>query len=152
MESNISKKEYEDFSSLFLEAPSLSLLHISNNCTLVNSCLEDIKLKNDGTIINKNFNDINCDKFRLKTREYEFIIISDLFNDCTNKQRFFKSCYHSLENGAYIIIIEHKSKNNVQEILELLDEVEYRVANSINIFENYNLIMAKKLHMWGNGL
>ena len=152
MEFNISKKEYEDFSSLFLEEPQLSLLHISNNCTLVNNCLEDIKVKNDGIVVHKDFNDINCDKFRLKTREYDFITISDLFDDCTNKQRFFKSCYHSLENSGHIIIIEHKSKNNIKEILELLDEVEFRVANSIDIFENYNLIMAKKLHMWGNGL
>jgi len=146
------EKEYNDFVGLFLDSPALSLLHIQNNCDLLEQALEDVKNKNDGTLIKKDLADINCDKFRLKSREFEFIVISDLFDTCTNKKRFFSSCYHSLENSAYIIIIEHKSKNNVQEILELLDEVEYRVANAIDIFENYNLIMAKKLHMWGNGL
>ena len=152
MASKISQKEYNDFKSLFLNVPALSLLHIQNNCPLVDDCLEYLREKNDGTIINKNLQDIDCNRFRLKTREYEFIILSDIFSECTNQHHFLKSCYHSLENGAFIIIIEQKIKNKEQEILELLDNVEFRVANPISIFEDYTLVMAKKLHMWGNGL
>lgn len=152
MESSITKKEYEQFVSLFEQTPSLCLLHIQNSCPFLNKTLEELKNKNDGILINKELKDINCDRFRLKTREFEFVILSNSFSACTNKKQFLSSCYHSLENSAYIIIIEDKNKNNTQEIIELLDEVEFRVANSIDIFENYNLIMAKKLHMWGNGL
>ena len=150
--SKISQKEYDDFESLFLNVPALALLHISNNCSILNDCLEYVREKNDGTIVNKNLQDIDCNRFRLKSREYEFIILSDVFSDCDNKEKFLKSCYHSLENGAFIIIIEKKDKNKEQEILELLDNVEFRVANPIAIFEDYTLVMAKKLHMWGNGL
>ena len=152
MVSKISQKEYNDFESLFLNVPALSLLHIQNNCSLVDDCLEYVREKNDGTIVNKNLKDIDCNRFRLKTREYEFIILSDVFSDCNNKKKFLKSCYQSLENGAFIVIIEKKNKNKEEEILELLDNVEFRVANAISIFENYTLVMAKKLHMWGNGL
>jgi len=150
--SKISQKEYNDFKSLFLNVPALALLHISNNCHLVDECLEYVRAKNEGTIVSKDLQNIDCNRFRLKSREYEFIILSDVFSECDNKEKFLKSCYHSLENGAFIIIIEQKNKNKEQEILELLDSVEFRVANPISIFEDYTLVMAKKLHMWGNGL
>jgi ubiquinone/menaquinone biosynthesis C-methylase UbiE len=148
----ISQKEYDDFSSLFVQAPALSLLHIADNCDIVNQLLEDIREKNDGTIINKHLQNLDCDSFRLKSREFEFIILSDLFENCSNKQKLLQSCYHALENGAFIIIIEQKTKNNIENILELLDQTQYRVPNPISIFEHHNVIMAKKLHMWGNGL
>ena len=35
---------------------------------------------------------------------------------------------------------------------ELLENNEFRAANFIDIFPNYDLVMAKKMHMWGNGL
>ena len=152
MDSKITQKEYDDFKSLFQNTPSLALLHIQNRCDIVSSCLEDIKIQNDGTIIKKDLENIDCDRFRLKSREFEFIILSDIINSCSAKELLLKSCYHSLENSAYIIIIEDKKHNNTQEILQLLENIEYRVSNDIDIFNNYNLIMAKKLHMWGNGL
>jgi hypothetical protein len=34
----------------------------------------------------------------------------------------------------------------------LLEEFEFRAINDIEIFDDYNLVMAKKMHMWGNGL
>ncbi|MDQ1245442.1 MAG: hypothetical protein QG565_1783, partial [Campylobacterota bacterium] len=36
--------------------------------------------------------------------------------------------------------------------LKLLEEFEFRAPNEIDIVEGYDLIIAKKMHMWGNGL
>jgi len=36
--------------------------------------------------------------------------------------------------------------------MELFEEHEYRAPNHMNILEGYDIFMAKKLHMWGNGL
>ena len=38
------------------------------------------------------------------------------------------------------------------ETKEILEDFEFRVANYIDLVEGYDLIMAKKMHMWGNGL
>lgn len=37
-------------------------------------------------------------------------------------------------------------------MMELLEKFEYRAANYMNIVDGYDIFMAKKLHMWGNGL
>ena len=152
MESNFKQKELKEFSSLLEDAPALCLLNISNGVNPFLSILEDKISKNDGTIESRDLNNISCDKFRLKSREFEYCILFDTISLCEDKEKFIKTCYHSLENSAFIIIIEPKSSNNISEVIELLDLCEFRVANNIDIFDDYNLIMAKKLHMWGNGL
>ena len=152
MVSSFKEKEIKEFSSLLEDAPALCLLNISNNTNPLLNILEYKISKNEGTIESKDLNNISCEKFRLKSREFEYCILFDTISTCQNKEKFLKACYHSLENSAFIIIIELKLSNNISEIIELLDICEFRVANNIDIFENYNLIMAKKLHMWGNGL
>jgi len=150
--SSFKEKEIKEFSSLLEDAPALCLLNISNNTNPLLNILEYKRSKNEGTIESKDLNNISCEKFRLKSREFEYCILFDTISTCQNKEKFLKACYHSLENFAFIIIIEPKLNNNINEIIGLLDICEFRVANNIDIFENYNLIMAKKLHMWGNGL
>ena len=152
MVSSFKEKEIKEFSSLLEDAPALYLLNISNNTNPLLNILEDKISKNEGTIESKDLNNISCEKFRLKSREFEYCILFDTISTCQNKEKFLKACYHSLENSAFIIIIEPKLNNNINEIIGLLDICEFRVANNIDIFERYNLIMAKKLHMWGNGL
>ena len=39
------------------------------------------------------------------------------------------------------------------EVESLLDQVEFRAINAITDFiEGYDVIVAKKMHMWGKGL
>jgi len=152
LESKFTSKEIEQFSSLLEDAPALCLLDISNGINPLLNILEDKIKTNEGTLESKDINNISCEKFRLKSREFEYCILFDTIFTCQNKEKFLKACYHSLENSAFIIIIEPKSSNNISEVIELLDLCEFRVGNNIDIFEEYNLIMAKKLHMWGNGL
>jgi len=152
LESKFTNKELEQFSSLLEDAPALCLLNISNGINPLEEVLNDKIAKNDGSIVTKKLDDISCQRFRLKTREFEYCVLYDMIESCSDINKFIKACYHSLENSAFIIIIEPKSNNNISDIIELLDICEFRVANNIDIFEDYNLIMAKKLHMWGNGL
>jgi hypothetical protein len=42
---------------------------------------------------------------------------------------------------------------NIDEVEELLDKSEFRAANTIvDLIDGYEVIVAKKMHMWGNGL
>ena len=53
---------------------------------------------------------------------------------------------------SYIIILEPKGLMDISNVKEMLYEHEFRAANEIDIIQGYDLIMAKKMHMWGNGL
>lgn len=83
---------------------------------------------------------------KLIDREFEIAIVLNITDF-----KIYKDCYHSLENSGNIIIVLDKSKFDPQKAFEILEEVDYRAPNSIDIFEDFYVITAKKMHMWGNG-
>jgi hypothetical protein len=48
--------------------------------------------------------------------------------------------------------MEKKGLMDVHAMVELLAENEFRAPNVIDVLPEYDLVMAKKMHMWGNGL
>jgi len=145
-------KELLEFNSLIQDSPALALLQIGEGIEKITQSLEFIATRNDGTLKIKNSEDIQCDKFRLTPRNYEYAVLINSFNICEDKEKFLNVIYHSLENSAQIILIEKKEDSNLSELLELLDVTNFRAINDINIIEGYYLVTAKKLHMWGAGL
>ena len=83
---------------------------------------------------------------KLIDREFEIAIVLNIVDFKT-----YKDCYHSLENSGNIIIVLEKSNFSPEKAFEILEEVDYRASNLIDIFANYYVITAKKMHMWGNG-
>ena len=63
-----------------------------------------------------------------------------------------KIAYTTLANTADIIIMQKKGTMDIDAIKEMLEEFEFRAANYIDVLPEYDLVMAKKMHMWGNGL
>ena len=114
--------------------------------------LRFIKLNRSEFENNKEFIDETSVKLRTSTREFEYIILSDILSYCPNKHKVLKQMYKALENSANIIILEKKSNNNLEEIKQLLDKCHFVAINNIELFQNYNLITAKKMHMWDAGL
>lgn len=90
--------------------------------------------------------------FRAMPREYDIILLKDIFADFEDKEGMLSLVYRCLANAGYIIIMEKKGSLDIRNVLELLEDFEYRAANEIDIVDGYDLIMAKKMHMWGNGL
>jgi hypothetical protein len=91
--------------------------------------------------------------FRALPRDNDMIIFKDIMNKHLRFEQLLKSAYTTLANAAHIIIIERKGSIDIQSTIELLDKLEFRSGNYIpDVLEGYDLIMAKKLHMWGNGL
>jgi hypothetical protein len=41
---------------------------------------------------------------------------------------------------------------DIEAVKTILEDHEFRAPNEIDIMEGYDLIMAKKMHMWGAGL
>lgn len=146
------QKELNLFRSLFQEFPNIAILHVNNGVNFLTPLLEDIANTLEGKVDLINFIDEKSARLRSSARDFEYIILSDILSHCPNKDKILKIMYKALENSANIIILEKKSHKNTQEIKELLDKTSFVAINDIDLFEEYTLITAKKLHMWGSGL
>lgn len=146
------KKELTLFKDLFQPFSNLAVLHINNKVDFLNSTIEEVVDSLEGKLDFIQFVDEKSARLKPSAREYEYIVLADILSHCPNKDKILKLMYKALENSANIIILEKKSNKNLDEIKELLDEISFVAINNIDLFEEYNLITAKKLHMWGSGL
>jgi len=90
--------------------------------------------------------------FRALPRDNDIVIIRDVFHKHTQAERILKSIYTTLANTGDVIIITKSEDADVQGQIDTLERLEFRSPNSIDILDGYTLVMAKKMHMWGNGL
>ena len=146
------EKKLSLFKELFADYINIAILHIDNSLGLVDTALEEVRKKNEGNIKYIPFVDESSAKLRATAREYEYIILGDILSYCPNRDKILKLMYKAIENSGNIIILEKKSNNNQEEILTLLDDLGFMASNNIDLFEEYHLFTAKKMHHWGNGL
>lgn len=90
--------------------------------------------------------------FRALPREHDFVILHELYNHHLYPERLLRHCYTTLANTAYVLIIEPKGRCDPQALCETLERLEFRVPSIIEVLEGFDVVMAKKMHMWGNGL
>jgi len=85
-------------------------------------------------------------------RSNDIIVLKDIFHKHQNKEMLLKTAYTSLANTADIIIMEKKGLLDISLLKQTLEKFEFRAPNEIEVIDGYDLVMAKKMHMWGNGL
>lgn len=90
--------------------------------------------------------------FRALPRDNDIVILKDIFHLHHAQDNLLKTTYTTLANTADVIIMQKKGTMDIQAMLEVLQEYEFRAPNYIDVLEEFDLIMAKKMHMWGNGL
>lgn len=90
--------------------------------------------------------------FRAIPRNHDIVIFKDFFHLHANPKMVLKIAYTTLANTADIIIMQEKGTMDIEAMKELLEEFEFRAPNDIDVLPEYDLVMAKKMHMWGNGL
>ena len=90
--------------------------------------------------------------FRALPRSNDIVVFKDIFHLHENQKGILKIAYTTLANAADIIIMQKKGTMDIEATLKLLEEFEFRSQNYIDVLPEYDLVMAKKLHMWGNGL
>lgn len=147
----MNEKEIGEFNSLFDHFPNTAIYHLHNGCDDISQLLEKLTQRIEGELTTQKFNEIEQKRFRLKDRNFEYAVISDCLDKVEHIDRFITSIYHSLENSAFIIVLQPKGSMDIENMKEILDKNHFRAVNDINIFEKYHLVMAKKLHMWGAG-
>jgi hypothetical protein len=90
--------------------------------------------------------------YRALPRDNDIVIYKDIFTKHKDQDLLLKTAYTTLANTADLIIMEKKGIIEPQNMMQLFEQYEYRAANHMNILDGYDIFMAKKLHMWGNGL
>ncbi len=90
--------------------------------------------------------------FRALPRTNDIVVFKDVFHQHENQKGILKIAYTTLANAAEIIIMQKKGTMDIEATLNILEEFEFRSQNYIDVLPEYDLVMAKKLHMWGNGL
>lgn len=86
-------------------------------------------------------------------RDYACIIVQDVLHLHESPRKFLEILYRTLLNASEIIIVQKNGSLPIAEVESLLDQVEFRAINAItDLIDGYEVIVAKKLHMWGNGL
>ncbi len=145
----------EQFLQLFNPLPGNHYMQVSTCHDEITDTLTSILKKVDGELDVILYNDENLNfsqPFRAAARSNDIIIFKDTFTSHENQKMILKIAYTSLANTADIIIMEKKGVMDVNAMKEMLEEFEFRAPNDIDIVEGYDLVMAKKMHMWGNGL
>ncbi len=90
--------------------------------------------------------------FRALPRNNDIVVFKDVFHLHENQKGILKIAYTTLANTANIIIMQKKGTMNIEAIKAMLEELEFRAPNEIDVLAEYDLVIAKKMHMWGNGL
>lgn len=137
--------------------------HVDKLSSLLSSLMEDvdgrfnIALYGDNTKaqdIKANISYIEGAKSlpRAMPREHDMVVLKDIYALHEDKSALLSLAYRTLANAAHIIILEKKGIIDTKELMQTLEEFEFRAANEIDIVDGYDLVMAKKMHMWGNGL
>jgi len=90
--------------------------------------------------------------FRSLPRDNDIVVFKDIFTQHANPELLLRIAYTTLANTADIVIMEKKGSLDIEATKALLEKFEFRAPNAIDVVDGYDLIMAKKMHMWGNGL
>lgn len=86
-------------------------------------------------------------------RDYAAVIVQDLLHLHQSPRKFLELLYRTLLNASEIIIVQKNGSMGISEVEELLEQVEFRAINAMSdLIEGHEIIVGKKLHMWGNGL
>lgn len=86
-------------------------------------------------------------------RDYAAVIVQDVLHQHEVPLKFLQQIYRTLLNATEIIIVQKNGVMSVAEVEELLDKSEFRATNAImDLIDGHEVIVAKKMHMWGNGL
>lgn len=91
--------------------------------------------------------------FRSLPRDNDSVIFKDIFAKHAEPELLLRVAYTTLANTADIVIIEKKNTLDIEKTKELLEKFEFRAPNHIEgVLDGYDVLTAKKMHMWGNGL
>ena len=145
----------KQFLQLFNPLPGNHYLQVSTGADEITALFQEMMDSVDGKLNTAFYNEENLkfnQPFRAMPRDNDIVVLKDVFYAHENQDMLLKLSYLTLANTGDIIIMEKKGVMDIKAIKIKLEDFEFRAANEIDIVDGYDLVMAKKMHMWGNGL
>ncbi len=143
------------FLELFHPLPGNHYLHVTKEQNDISDALAKLLVSVEGklSIALLSEEDLkNAKPFRALPRDNDIVVFQDIFSQHKNQSTILKIAYRTLANSAEIVILEKKSILDIEALKNTLEEHEFRTPNHLDILDGYDIVVAKKMHMWGAGL
>ncbi len=97
----------------------------------------------------KNFT-LQRKSYMTQGKQYDYLFVSSTIQN-EDRNEFLKKAYNIILNAGNIIIFIEKDNLKERDVWTQLLEDNYFVATNIisNMFENYDIVISKKMHGWG---
>jgi len=170
---NIELSQVEQLLEIIQSKPGQRIVHFSDGSHLITKSVSDLCKEHDSayqlyctkdtcydeSVSNYEGQDhIRITKFNLRRPrylmqgiEFDYLLATLDFTE-EDKAVFLEKCYPIIRTGGNImIIIPNAGYSEMDEWRDILEEQYYVSVNIIdNIFEDYDIIVAKRMHGWGN--
>ncbi len=165
---NIKSKESEKLLSIIPDYPGVTIFHMSDEGVEFCRMLDAFAKEHDYTYhlvsVNDDFiqqlHQNGLEKARLirykqqrynqHSKLYDFVYIDIDINSLENPKLFLKKIYAIAKNAAKILFFVPKSESGFGTLEQLLEDANFVAINPIDdMFENYLVLSAQKMHGWG---
>lgn len=134
--------------SLFDDVPGLNVLCIGKDVEDLAGSLQKELVKKQSKVTAKSVEKKISLDFTLPNREFEGAVLYNVDFRDENFITLLLKIYDSLETTATVIFINETQNELLYDLMPLLEEGRLQNANSIDLVQGYNIVVAKKLQMW----
>jgi hypothetical protein len=137
-------KNLELFLDLIKFYPNMQILELGKIDEMISS--EIANRLTTGDLKKFNFDSYSVGDFNVDPRSFEYVVIYNIFDI-----ELIELSYHSLENSGDLIILLPKGKFDLWNLKEQIEKRSFVAVNDIELLDEYDVITAKKMHMWTRG-
>jgi len=167
---NLELKKIEQLLSIIPDHPATQIMHITQSDKELSTALETLVTQRDYTLlinvidddfydeIKENYSADACSVKKMKFEQRRYATMAKLFDyvfvtaDIPNElqNQFAKTIHGHMKNAGNIILFLEKNNLKVLDRWQQVLEENYFVAtNTIDMFEEYEILISKKMHGWG---
>jgi len=88
-------------------------------------------------------------RYASPAKQYDFLFITaDIPKE--HRKPFAKTIHSHIKSAGHLVLfLEKNNQKNIEEWYSFLEEYLFVAMNTIDLFENYEIFIAKKMHGWG---
>ena len=169
---NIEKDKLKQLLEIIADAPALRIAHFSESGEIMTEVLSDFcqkkeyeyqinctessffetmsdKFKDNNTVKPIKFT-LDRPRYMMQGKLYEYLFVTTAIEEAMRSD-FLKKAHGIIKNAGHILIFLPKgSYEERYNWMTLLEEHYYVASNTIDdLFENYDVLISKKMHGWG---
>lgn len=139
---------FSELINFYPNVEKVQVLQIGDIEKEISQLIETKLSEYDGVLKNFDFSgrEFNIQEIEVEPRSYKYIILYGNISE-----ELLELAYHAFENTGDLIFIFKKGSRDIWETKDLIETRGFVAINDIDIFEEYDLISAKKKLMWARG-